>query len=267
MNIFEFFSLYTALTTAIGTVGFFLVKRYIAGRVKHHFNTELADHKHDLSLISEEHKHGLQLISRDVEHDYQKRIHQFSLISSKIHEVYPELYMMINDLMVDFQRSTSRLKTRLMFLSNTEADLQKIRDYLVSKEIHEDVIEDIITEYKFDKQKGDKKYTQALDLKQLHNTDKKRYEVYMKLLSAELYLPSDLSKLILNLLDLILDVILEEQNRIEFGFEGKRTEYYTNLSDKTKELSEIKEKIKISIQKELNFDHKPDSSVTEGTTS
>lgn len=62
----------------------FILRRFADNWIKHFFDTKLADHQAVLARVSDSERYN-----------YQRLIHDFSLYSSKKHDVYPELYKLI----------------------------------------------------------------------------------------------------------------------------------------------------------------------------
>ncbi|ANC77191.1 hypothetical protein ABE65_010405 [Fictibacillus phosphorivorans] len=75
---------YIASVSVLSGVLLFSIRALIKSKINSYFSTALENHKHDLSLIAEH-----------TRFDYQRKIHDFGLYSSKRHEYYPELYGLI----------------------------------------------------------------------------------------------------------------------------------------------------------------------------
>ncbi|WP_445505806.1 hypothetical protein [Niallia sp. 03091] len=63
-----------------------IINSMIRGGISHFYNKKLENFKSELSLLTEEKKL-----------DFQRKIHDFSLYSTKRHEIYPILYKKISD--------------------------------------------------------------------------------------------------------------------------------------------------------------------------
>jgi hypothetical protein len=73
--------LVSVLTSSIVTL---IINSVIKGGIKHQYSKRLEKFKSDLSLISEDQKF-----------DFQRKIHDFSIYSSRRQEIYPEMYKYI----------------------------------------------------------------------------------------------------------------------------------------------------------------------------
>ncbi|MFP7479484.1 hypothetical protein [Terribacillus saccharophilus] len=243
MNIIDVIGAYVTISALLSPLIVFLIKKYIEAKVKHGFDKGLEDHKHDL-----------QLLTKEVEYDYQRRIHDFSLFSSKKHEVYPQLYSLISDLHMKFEIASSAYKEYPDFRTDTKFD--RIEEYLKKHEVSDDSIEQVKTEWLFDKQKGIQKFQTSLDFQEILVTDKKRVEAYKEFLNKELFTGSELSDLIKEFLNDIRMVLVEETDKVLYGeYEGNRQEYYKKLRQKQEDIRGKKDKIKVMIQNELNIDN------------
>jgi hypothetical protein len=71
--------------TIVG-LGFFAFRKYIGSQIEHLFGKRLEDHKHQLNMITETAKF-----------DFQRKIHDFTLYTTKKHEAYAELNNALQD--------------------------------------------------------------------------------------------------------------------------------------------------------------------------
>lgn len=73
------------VSAAVGSgLTIFILRRIIGNWIKHFFDSKLADHQAALDKITESERYN-----------YQRLIHDFSLYSSKKHDVYPELFKLV----------------------------------------------------------------------------------------------------------------------------------------------------------------------------
>ena len=85
MNIFN--SLIIPAITSTGVVGlwYLVLQKVISGKVDFHFNMKLQDHRHDLNTISE-----------SLRYDYQRKLEDFNLFTTKKHAIYMKLYELLH---------------------------------------------------------------------------------------------------------------------------------------------------------------------------
>ncbi|MCD4652760.1 hypothetical protein K8T06_02375 [bacterium] len=75
-----------ALTsTVVVGLWYLILQKVISGKVYFHFNRKLEDHRHDLTTISE-----------SLKYDYQRKLEDFNLFTTKKHAIYMKLYELIH---------------------------------------------------------------------------------------------------------------------------------------------------------------------------
>ncbi len=62
-----------------------LVDTWIKRRVSHHFDQQLEDHRHELTLVADA-----------VRADHQRRLHNAAIVAQRKHEIYRELFHLIH---------------------------------------------------------------------------------------------------------------------------------------------------------------------------
>ncbi len=71
------------------------LKKKISVRVNEETQKNLSRFQHALDTKLEDHKSALQRVASETQFDYQRRIQDFNLYTSRKHEIYPEVYKKI----------------------------------------------------------------------------------------------------------------------------------------------------------------------------
>ena len=75
----------SSVSTIILSTTIFIIKKFFSKKIDCHFNKKLEEYKNELNVIN-----------RQVEFDYQRKIQDFSLYTTKKHEKYIELHELLN---------------------------------------------------------------------------------------------------------------------------------------------------------------------------
>ncbi|PAD35957.1 hypothetical protein [Terribacillus saccharophilus] len=227
-----------------GGLVLFSLRKIIQGKVKSHFDKKLVEVKHDL-----------QLVVKNVEHDYQRRIHDFTLFSSKKHEVYMNVYKMVCNLEAKLQLSTEYMNKfyNLVRFSDNFVD---IREYLIKEDVPELRVRELEDIYKKDKILGIKEFEKMMDFHELLKSDEIRVETYEEVVVSELYIKEEVSKKVHEMIEISRKLIYyfnKEKELINgFGSGDLIDKYRKENKQRKKDLTQKREEIKKLMENELN---------------
>jgi hypothetical protein len=218
----------------------FLSRNITKGYINNYFKNKLEDHKHDLQQITEE-----------IRYDYQRKIHDFSLFSSKKHEVYAYLYKLYNKANTDVKIATASYREYPDFKKN---DSEEVEKYLLEMDINKDVVEKIKNMWSGDKEKAFKEFQNAIDFKKLITADRSKYEAITYFWDHSIYLSRDIEQSSKDINDCLKEIIHKEEYRIIDGNEGiKKSEFYKGQRNLNLQIDGHLRKIKEYMRKELSI--------------
>ncbi|ARU61867.1 hypothetical protein CBW65_13125 [Tumebacillus avium] len=178
------------VTSGIGT---FLFQTFIRNKIKNLFDKNLESHRHTLMLITEETKF-----------DFQRRIQDFSLFTSKKHEAYQELYKLIliaNGKVLSF---SGGFKSELSFEEFSKEDLEK---YMTDKKVVSGKMKYLLEMLESNRRKAIKEMKEYILMIDFQKAWHSINEARNLLLINELYLSDEVSKSskdVLNIIDQLL---------------------------------------------------------------
>lgn len=199
-------------TFFLAVIGF-LSRNITKNYINNYFKSKLENHKHELQQITEE-----------IRYDYQRKIHDFSLFSSKRHEVYAHLYKLYTKANNEVKIATSPYREYPNFKKN---DSEKVEKYLLEMDINKDVVEKIKNIWGGDKEIAFKEFKNAIDFKKLITADGSRIEALTYFWSQSIYLSRDIEQSSKEINDCLKEIIHNEEYRIIDENEGvKKSEFY-----------------------------------------
>lgn len=238
INSIKDFSVYVLSTIASSGILLFIIRNWLKGNINSHFNKKLENHKHDLQKITE-----------DIKYDYQRKIHDFSLFSNKKHEVYAELYKLLNDANSKIKIATAVFRQYPDFRNQ---QFEKVEKYLKEYPVSDDTIEHVRSKWISDRNEGIKEFQRAVDMEKVIKADESRTEAYLYLINNELFLNDEVAENAHDIADKLRLLVISEHHKVLDGYEGiSRKDFYNEQREHNKTIDEKLKIVKVSMQKEL----------------
>lgn len=238
INNIKDFAVYVLSTVVSSGVLLFFIRNWLKGSVNSHFNKKLENHRHDLQKITE-----------DIKYDYQRKIHDFSLFSNKKHEVYAELYKLLNDANNKVKIATAVFRQYPNFHNQ---QFEKVEKYLNEYQVSDDNIEHLRSKWANGTNEGFKEFQRVIDREKVIKADESRIKAYFYLINNELFLNDEVAKNAHDIADKLRLLVISEDLRIMDGFEGiNRKDFYNEQKEHNKTIDEKLKMVKVSMQKEL----------------
>ncbi len=126
-------------SSAVFTLGGFLLKHILTRKIDSHFNIRMEDHKNILSNQLETHKQQLNVLTETAKYDLQRKMHDFSLNRQKSHEIYLEIYKYA----VTISQKIEELKKEwgVQFIKTLPEN--EFKNYLKNRNVDDDRIDDL----------------------------------------------------------------------------------------------------------------------------
>lgn len=198
----------------------------------------------------ENHKHNLELVTRQIDHDYQRRLHDFNLYATKVHEVYAMLYSYFAEAKTSTDIATSLFRQYPDFTQFSE---QRLVDYLKEKQADSKRIDDILFHFQ-------NKHLLALmvqghtDLVAISEADKLKVKAIRYWYQSELYLSEEASKLLNTISDSLQSSLVDERMLAFDKLNGKNPRYenISNFEETRKSITNDLIKLKETMQLEIS---------------
>ncbi|MGG4155873.1 hypothetical protein [Peribacillus muralis] len=236
INSIKDFSVYVLSTIVSSGILLFIIRNWFKGNINSHFNKKLESHKHDLQKITE-----------DIKYDYQRKIHDFSLYSNKKHEVYAELYKLLNEANIKIKIATARYREYPDF-----RQFEKVEKYLKEYQVSDDTIEHVRSKWIIGRNEGVKEFQRVVDMEKVIKADESRNKAYLYLINNELFLNDEVAVNAHDIADKLRLLVISENYKVLDGFEGtNRKDFYDEQKEHNITIDEKLKIVKVSMQKEL----------------
>ncbi|PEZ94180.1 hypothetical protein CN374_00065 [Bacillus cereus] len=182
INYFSSINWATFSSSLIATSGlvYFIFKTWAKEKLSHEYKKKFEEYKRKL----DEHAEYQKL-------DFQRKIHDFGLYSSKRHEIYPTLYKQI----LIAQSYVLRLRGLKVVPTFEEYNEEDIRNYLESKKILKGKVNEIVGMWQEDKARAIKEVNSYMKIVEMQEAQNELSKARNQLWGDELYLSPEVSKL------------------------------------------------------------------------
>lgn len=176
--------IFTVLGSSALTIIFVLITPF----VKKIFNNYI-DNRFDKNKIKYE--HDLNLITENARFDFQRKIYDFNIFSSKRHEIYAELYKKI----LIIQGTVLNLMGLRESIDLMTLDKHSVREFLRINNFNEALINEAIEIWDSDRKTIVNKIKNRLRNKEFNDADFEIIKTYNFFLESKLYLSDDIDGL------------------------------------------------------------------------
>ncbi|MGG7221302.1 hypothetical protein ACQXR1_13460 [Bacillus sp. ATD] len=219
------FLLSGGITTGIAI---FLIKTY----VNNLFNKNIESYKVELTKSL-----------KDVEFDYQRKFEDFSLYTQKRHQVYAELYRIIQQALRELKDAMNILEETALPDSMSKETLYKV---LVKEKFDEEEIDEILAGWNFDPFKTIDTARIIIDEKRIKKANNATQQAWRFFMENELYISDEIADLTQEILRAINDMYATEYVSLKYtdGEEAKWNKHIENDRFIKGKLKEVKEQMK-----------------------
>lgn len=228
---YEILGYITSVSIISGLV-LYLIRALIKDKINNYFGKKMENHKHNLQLITEQAKF-----------DYQRKIQDFGLYTTKRHEAYAEVYKLV---LIAYGKVTD-LRGLRRVLSFEDYDSEDIKKYLEEKKIPTRKITEIVGKWDVDREIAVKEIRGYEKLRFFQEARNDYAEARNYLYLNELYMADEIVKDVGNVLERLGKLLIN----YEYPDAGTRTENQSLIKEIDGGLVTVKD----SMRKELSISY------------
>jgi len=183
-------------------IGRFIIQKYSKAKIDNYFNKRLEDHKHELSLVTEAERFN-----------YQRKIQDFSLFTTKKHEHYAELYHLLLVADGEIQALYYEPRSVLTFSGYIRKDISL---YLKQQKFPLVKIRSILDLWDTEKETAIKEVEKYLGALAVHRAERSWREAKRYFWRSQIYLSDEVIKVSQSLISDLFELFLYHKDLI-FG--------------------------------------------------